>query len=334
MTPFIPTGAEERSMREAMEDLRVRIESHILNQRETACVDVVHALANSPVGLKTMHYGFGGKLDQTSRGSFSEFCIYYDAVDVLRAVLVAAPQGIGIRSTCSSANKVGDSVWEGWRQSVHQYAVKCSSPEGLRLALEYAPDERCLTHAEVLHGTLHANALIRLFSSPNVAGAAECCRVLLDAKAPMAENGPGVGIADGIFFDGGDWGPDRSDFVLNLLPEYIARGLVDLDGPVSGLNGACAHMLSLRAAMEQGTYTGAATCIDLGCNIELAMGATDILDVCRSLALDTEELRHKMVASITSALMRRQLKGSVVVVPLPVEPEIEIEAPRRRRRAL
>ena len=343
MAPLLPTDANEKAKREAMEYLRLRIEYHVKTLPENAVSEVVSALSMSPVAKATMEFGFGGQLDENARVSFSEFCIDHGAVDVLRAVLAAAPAGIDLRSTCCGARKMADSVWEGWRQSVHQHAVKTSNPEALRLALEIDPKDRCLRdHSQVLGGTLHAYALVRVFKSEDVDSAAECCRILLGAKAPMAERGSGAGFASGIFFDSEEWEPERLAVIERLLPEYIAHGLIDIDQPSVGLKGDYEGLLPLRAAMVQGNYTGAAMCIDLGCDIDLAMktrglrmstAATEILVVARSLVFDTAELEHKMVASITAALMRRQLSGAAVT-PASDQPAAEATVPRRRRLTL
>jgi hypothetical protein len=325
--------AEER--RASMEALRLEIESVVVAGKADGPAKVVALIQASSLGAKVIRAGFGGKTDETARVSFSEFCVDHNALGVLRAVVESASDDIDYRSTCCADYKVGNDIWSGWRQSLHQHAVKVSSPEALRLAFEFDPKERCIDeHWRVLGGTLHFYALVRVFAAHDTLAAAECCRVLLEMKAPLSESDPKAEVAAGVFFDGGDWA-ERAEVVRPLLAEYVAAGLVDLDAPPYALKPDFMGMLPLRAAMAQGNISGAVACIDSGCDIEKAVteagvrrstAAKDILELARSITLETGEQEAHLVASVTEAVMRRAMRTSDVTSgsPAPV-------APRRRR---
>lgn len=321
---------------EHMEALRIRIEDLILNSRETAAAAVLDVIASSPIGDKVIRSGFGGSLNQASRVTFSEFCVKHDAVAVLRAVVEADREGIThwptYWSTCCSKSNVAGNIVSGWRQSLHIDAVMNSNPEALRLALTWDPYEKCIfENTPSLMGSLHRHALIKAFISGEP-GAAECCRLLIAAKAPFVRKSDRFGFASGIFFDSQEWEPVCVPVITNLLADYVAAGLVDLNTPPEGLNTPYHGMLPLRAAMGQGNISGAVACIDLGCNIAKAMEFKcperndDIIELARSLKFENIEhentddpagLRSRMAAGITAALMRRALREETMVPSAP-----------------
>jgi hypothetical protein len=324
-----------QDVRATMEALRLEIEAVIESGDIDGAGRVLTLIQGSPLGAKVVRAGFGGKPDETARVSFSEFCVDHNALGILRSVVLGAGDDIDLRSTCCADYKVGNDIWSGWRQSLHQHAVKVSSPEALRLALEFDSEERCINeHRQVLGGTLHFSALVRLFTASSPRLAAECCRILMASGAPLREGNPSDAIAAGVFFDGPDWG-ERDEVVRTLLAEYMAAGLVRLDEAPVGLKPPFAGMLPLRATMAQGNISGAVACIDFGCDIDKAVStvgirqstaAKDLIELARSITLDTGEQEAHLVASVTEAVMRRAMRASEFGsgAPAPV-------APKRRR---
>jgi len=325
-----------------MEEFRIRLEDFILNSKETAATTVTNAIKASPIGLKVICSGFGGDLTSAGRVSFAEFCIKHNAVDVLQAVVESGLRGLTSKSTCCTTNQVGSMFSEGWSQSIHLAALRASNPQALQLAIKWDRKELCVTQNLLMGAMLHHSALSRVFGLEKVGYGIECCRILLQEKAPLIKYGSDIGIASGLFFDGNDWTPERAESITGLLSEYIAAGVVNLDEKPVGLKMPYEGMLPLRAAIAQGNVSGAVACIDLGCNIMKAMDfrsrerTDDVIELARRLtfddANDPTETRAQMVAGIASAVMRKRLREDAGISDSVAPIAMDSCAPIRRQR--
>jgi hypothetical protein len=278
-------------------------------------------LIGKPGGRRRLREGFtiGGQ----SGVPFARLCLRAGAIDALRAVIAAAPDGVTLSDACVHhviderlGRELALEVYS--EMSLHEEALADDGPypEALAFALDHAPDHFSVTgHLDRFGGaTLHYQALYKASTSGDVERVgrfAECCRLLIAHGAPIEHKSPASSSLSEMLFLY-RWNRDGiQDVMVPLIGDYVRAGLIELDASPTpgGIN-----LPVIRAILAGNGYPAAAA-IDLGCDVELAMrairteGFHDLLDVARSGATDTV---GQTVALVTEALMRRRLGAPAV----------------------
>lgn len=245
---------------EPMEDAQLRNHIEHLVQQGTP-QEVVDALASAPNGAEVLSNGFGGPYEDTDgRVTFAAYCLRRNRVDVWRAVVEAnATQWHPLGALSSSvARRVTRGALHigGTETTPHQAAVHAASPEGLRFAIECdsSPLGLSLTHGSS-HEPLLAMAWRRLlsassfrpvdFSSANgpaqdVARAIECCRILLQHRAPWRTPRGGSEFSQGeamLLVCSTPWPVGHEREVSELFKEFVVEGWFDASAPMRLVEG-------------------------------------------------------------------------------------------------
>jgi hypothetical protein len=165
--------------------------------------------------------------------------------------------------------------------------------------------------------------------------AAELCRVLMRAKAPLFSAAPGTGLEDdsgfGLqLFVQQEWPPGVRGLVEGLFHEYAAAGYFDFEAYVQPeVSGVIGGLLPLDAAIRLGNAHAAAAAVRAGCRTDNvatdAMGRS--MDLVAYILKSANQFQAETAASVAAALMDKAV-GSRCSEVVPAQ-----QAPTRRRRA-
>lgn len=291
---------------------------------------VIAELARTKKVADQVHFGFNYR---GRNESFAHLCVRKGQVAVLEKVLQAQPGGLTIDDLTRCLDVRG--LREEPKQiSLYLEAALDGSADGLNLAFRCQPGHPDL-RAELsgtkrtLHHIVLAYAAREQKNASISARYIACARVLLRHadQAPILNGDASTNpVGDAFFAE--DWQYRFGADVAELMADYYAAGLLDLNKPIDFRTRDVGGSAPLAAMLKAGNQHAAAKLIALGADLEFALDPEfpDLVAQLRSFGHARED---EFAAVITEALMLRRLMAHRPLAAAEVAP-----VSRRRARML